>query len=45
MLKPLQGSGGDSVFLVTPEEENLNQIIDSVGREGHLVVQEYLPAG
>ena len=44
VLKPLQGSGGESVFLVTPEEENLNQIIDSVGREGYLVVQEYLPA-
>lgn len=44
VLKPLQGSGGESVFLITPEEENLNQMIDSVARYGYMVVQEYLPA-
>ena len=45
VLKPLQGSGGQSVFLVRPDEaSNLNQMIDAVSRDGYIVVQEYLPA-
>ncbi len=45
VLKPLQGSGGQSVFLVRPEDvPNLNQMIDAVSRDGYVVVQEYLPA-
>jgi glutathione synthase len=45
VLKPLQGSGGQSVFLVRPEEaSNLNQMIDAVSRDGYIVAQEYLPA-
>jgi glutathione synthase len=45
ILKPLQGSGGQSVFLVTPEEaSNLNQMIDAVSRDGYVIAQEYLPA-
>jgi glutathione synthase len=45
VLKPLQGSGGQSVFLVTPEEaSNLNQMIDAVSRDGYVIAQEYLPA-
>jgi glutathione synthase len=45
VLKPLQGSGGANVFLVRPEDiPNLNQMIDSVSRDGYVIAQEYLPA-
>lgn len=44
VLKPLQGSGGSSVFLVRPEDlPNLNQMIDAVSRDGFVIAQEYLP--
>jgi glutathione synthase len=44
VLKPLQGSGGSSVFLVSDEESpNLSQIIDAISRDGYVVAQEYLP--
>ncbi|MFH1681869.1 MAG: glutathione synthase, partial [Candidatus Eisenbacteria bacterium] len=45
VLKPMQGSGGQSVFLVRPEDvPNLNQMIDAVSRDGYVIAQEYLPA-
>jgi glutathione synthase len=45
VLKPLQGSGGASVFLVRPEDvPNINQMIDAVSRDGYVIVQQYLPA-
>ena len=45
VLKPLQGSGGQSVFLVRSEDiPNINQMIDSVSRDGFVVAQAYLPA-
>jgi glutathione synthase len=45
VLKPLQGSGGASVFLVRPDDmSNLNQMIDAVSRDGFVIAQEYLPA-
>jgi glutathione synthase len=45
VLKPLQGSGGQSVFLVHPDDiSNLNQMIDAISRDGYVVAQEYLPA-
>lgn len=45
VLKPLQGSGGQGVFLVRPDDEaNLNQIVDAICRDGYVVAQEYLPA-
>jgi glutathione synthase len=45
VIKPLQGSGGQNVFLVHPgEEANLNQMIEAVLRDGYAIVQEYLPA-
>ncbi len=45
VLKPLQGSGGAGVFLVRPEDKaNLNQMIDSLTRDGYVIAQEYLPA-
>lgn len=44
VIKPLQGSGGQSVFVVTPDGgANLNQMIDAVTRDGYAIVQEYLP--
>lgn len=43
VLKPLQGSGGQNVFLVRPETlANLNQMIDAVSRDGYVIAQEYL---
>lgn len=45
VLKPLQGSGGERVFLVRRGGgSNLNQIIETVVRDGYVVAQEYLPA-
>jgi glutathione synthase len=45
VLKPLQGSGGASVFLVRPDDlPNINQMIDAVSRDGYVIAQEYLPA-
>ena len=45
VLKPLQGSGGQSVFLVRPDDgPNLSQMMDAVSRDGYIVAQEYLPA-
>jgi glutathione synthase len=44
VLKPLQGSGGTSVFFVSDDESpNLNQMIEAVGRDGYVVAQEILP--
>ncbi len=44
VVKPLQGSGGQGVFVVTPDSGgNLNQMIDAVMRDGYAIVQEYLP--
>lgn len=45
VLKPLQGSGGTGVFLVRPDDKaNLNQIVESLLRDGYIIAQEYLPA-
>jgi glutathione synthase len=45
VIKPLQGSGGQSVFVIDEDEQaNLNQMIEAVIRDGYCIVQEYLPA-
>lgn len=45
VLKPLQGSGGEGVFLVNPDDKsNMNQMIESISRDGYIIAQEYLPA-
>lgn len=45
VLKPLQGSGGQGVFLVRKDDgSNLNQMVDAVSRDGYVIAQEYLPA-
>ncbi|APZ93539.1 glutathione synthetase [Fuerstiella marisgermanici] len=44
VIKPLQGSGGQSVFLIDEDEQaNLNQMIEAVTRDGYCIAQEYLP--
>jgi glutathione synthase len=44
VLKPLQGSGGSGVFVITHDEApNLNQIMEAIGRDGYIVAQELLP--
>ncbi len=43
VLKPLQGSGGQGVFLIDGKKgQNLNQIIETITRDGYVVAQEYL---
>jgi glutathione synthase len=45
VLKPLQGSGGQGVFLVRADDlSNLNQIVEAISRDGYIIAQEYLPA-
>lgn len=45
VLKPLQGSGGQSVFMVQADDAaNLNQMVEAVSRDGYVIAQEYLPA-
>lgn len=45
VLKPLQGSGGSGVFLVRQDDmANLNQIVETLTRDGYIIAQEYLPA-
>ncbi len=46
VLKPLQGSGGSSVFRVSSDESpNLNQMIEAITRDGYVVAQEFLDRG
>lgn len=43
ILKPLQGSGGKNVFLMDKKnEQNMNQTIDAICRDGYVIAQEYL---
>jgi len=45
ILKPLQGSGGAGVFIVRVDDRsNINQMIDTLTRDGYVIAQEYLPA-
>lgn len=43
VLKPLEGSGGKNVFLIDKHEKNLNQIIETISKDGYVIAQEYLP--
>lgn len=44
VIKPLQGSGGQGVFIITPETMmNLNVAIETTIEQGYAIVQEYLP--
>ena len=45
IIKPLQGSGGTGVFVArSNESHNLEEIVESVSRDGYVIAQEYLPA-
>lgn len=45
VIKPLSGSGGAGVFMAKVDDRsNINQMIDTLIREGYLIAQEYLPA-
>src|SRR5690606_11315206 len=44
VLKPLEGSGGKNVFLIDKHEKNINQIIQTISKDGYVIAQEYLPA-
>ena len=45
ILKPLQGSGGDRVFIVKKKSPyNLNQLVESLANTGYLIAQQYLTA-
>ena len=45
VIKPLQGSGGQGVFIVSEDDTaNLDQMIEAVTRDGYLIAQEQLPA-
>ena len=44
VLKPLQGSGGEGVFFVQPEDDvNLDQMVEALARDGYLAAQAVLP--
>ncbi len=44
VLKPLQGSGGQGVFLVNKKAaSNLNQMIEAISRDGYIIAQAYVP--
>ncbi len=43
VLKPLEGSGGQNVFMIDKHEKNLNQIIETISQEGYIIAQEFLP--
>jgi glutathione synthase len=45
VIKPLQGSGGQGVFIIGEDDEvNLDQMVEAVTRDGYLIAQEQLPA-
>ncbi len=43
VLKPLEGSGGQNVYLIDENEKNINQIIETISNEGYVIAQEFLP--
>ena len=44
VIKPLQGSGGHGVFVISDGSgANVNQMIEATLRDGYAIVQEYLP--
>lgn len=43
VLKPLEGSGGQNVYMIDENRRNLNQIITTLTTEGYIIAQEFLP--
>lgn len=43
VLKPLEGSGGQDVYMIDENEKNTNQIIETIRQQGYIIAQEFLP--
>lgn len=43
VLKPLEGSGGQDVYLIDKDKKNLNQIVETLIAKGYIIAQEFLP--
>ncbi len=43
VLKPLEGSGGQDVYLIDRDKKNLNQIVETLTVKGYIIAQEFLP--
>ncbi|MDO6760209.1 ATP-grasp domain-containing protein [Tamlana sp. 2_MG-2023] len=43
VLKPLEGSGGQNIYLIGKDKKNLNQIFESLTSRGYVIAQEFLP--
>lgn len=43
VLKPLEGSGGQDIYLVDENKSNFNQIIEALIMKGYVIAQKFLP--
>lgn len=43
VLKPLEGSGGQNVYLIDKDKKNINQIFETISEKGYVIAQEFLP--
>ncbi|MGB6150607.1 MAG: glutathione synthase [Pricia sp.] len=43
VLKPLEGSGGQSIYLIGKEKANFEQIVNALLVKGYVIAQEFLP--
>ncbi len=43
VLKPLEGSGGQNIYLIGKEKHNFNQITDALLTKGYVIAQKFLP--
>ena len=43
VLKPLEGSGGQNIFLIGKKKHNFNQITDALLAKGYVIAQKFLP--
>ncbi|WP_179377150.1 ATP-grasp domain-containing protein [Winogradskyella wichelsiae] len=43
VLKPLEGSGGQNVYLIGKDKKNIHQIFETLISQGYVIAQEFLP--
>ena len=45
IVKPMDGMGGESIFIARADDKNLNVILETVGEHGHrlIMAQRYIP--
>jgi glutathione synthase len=43
VLKPLEGSGGQNVYLIGEDKKNIHQIFETLISQGYVIAQEFLP--